>query len=63
MIVWNSFIVTNKFITQPAFPWPKSTMETPEQFVKFLRSSGFVIVDFEKISHVVLVIPLLALNK
>ena len=38
-------------------------METPEQFVKsFKRRSGTFIVNFEQISPIVLVIPLLTLK-
>ena len=40
-------------ITQPAFTYSKLTIETLEQFF---------IVNFEHISHLVLVFPLLILN-
>ena len=50
--------------SQPVFICSKSTMETPEQFVKsFKRRSGTFIVNFEQISPIVLVIPLLTLKK
>ena len=42
-------------LTQPAFTYSKSTMETPEQ--------GVFIVNFEVISHIALMFPLLTLNK
>ena len=47
-------------LTQPAFTCSKLTIETLEQGVK--RRSGVFIVNFEHISHLVLVFLLLTLN-
>ena len=38
-------------------------METPEQCVKYDQSPDVFIVNFEQISDIVLVFPLLTLNK
>ena len=46
--------------TQPAFTCSKLTIETLEQGVKY--KSGVFIVNFEHISHLVLVFLLLTLN-
>ena len=51
---------------QLAFTCSKSTMETPEQCVKSVQSSvrsGVFIVNFEQISHIVLVFPLPTLSR
>ena len=48
---------------QPAFTCSNLTIETLEQGVKYVqRRSGFFIVNFEHISHLVLVFLLLTLN-
>ena len=63
-------------VSQQAFTWSKSTIETPEQCVMYeicsklktterhhWRRSVVFIVNFEQISHIILVFPLLTLNK
>ena len=47
--------------TQPTFTCSKSPMETPEHWRWGCRSDIFI-VNFEKISHIVQVFPLLTLN-
>ena len=49
--------------TQLVFTCSKSTMKTPEQSVKSVQNSGLFIVNFEQILLIVLVFPLLTLNK
>ena len=41
--------------------WPKLAIEIPERH--HWNRSGVFIVNFEQISHIVVVIPLLTLNK
>ena len=48
---------------QPAITCPKLMIETLEQGVKYGRLSGVFIVNFEHISHLVLVFLLLTLSK
>ena len=51
------------FVSQPVFTCSKLTIETLEQGVKYhCRRSGVFIVNFEHISHLVLVFLLLTLN-
>ena len=45
--------------SQRVFAYPKSTMRKPEQW----RRSSVFIVDFEEVSHIVLVFPLLTVKK
>ena len=47
---------------QPIFTCLESTIETPEQSVKFVYCSLFI-VNFEEISHIALVFVLLTSNK
>ena len=62
---------SNKMLSQPAFTCSNSTMETPELQVKSVQKqqqryssfSGVFIVNFDQISHILLVFPLLTLNK
>ena len=50
--------------SQQAFNYSKSTMETREQYVKSVQSRSVVFtVNFEQISYIALVFPLLTLNK
>ena len=51
--------------SQQAFTCSKSTIWSPEQCVKYVqwRNSGIFIINFEHISHVFLMIPLLTLDK
>ena len=62
--------------TQPVFPCSKSRMETPEQLCEICSKlttktperrhslcSDLLCVDFKQILHIVLVFPLLTLNK
>ena len=54
------------YITQPAFTCLKLTTETLEEGVKYVQSwcrSGVFIINFEHISHLVLVFLLLNLSK
>ena len=53
----------NLAITQSAFTFSKLTIETLEQGVKYVQSSGVFIVNFEHISHLVLVLLLLTLSR
>ena len=66
-------------ISQPAFTCSQWTMEAPEQCFKYVhnkeltiktpkwrqwrRSAVFIIINFEQISNIVVVFPLLTLNK
>ena len=53
------------FLSQPAYTYSKLTIETPEQGVKYVQSwrrSSIFVVNFERISHLVLVFLFLTLN-
>ena len=56
-------------LPQLAFTCPKSANETAEQYVNFFSKltiktcSGVFNVNFEQISHIILVFPLFTLNK
>ena len=54
--------MTGKVTTQPAITCSKLAIETLEQGVKW-RRSGVLIVNFEHISHLVLMFILLTLSK
>ena len=47
---------------QPAFTCSKLTIETLEQDMKYVQSSGVFIVNFKDISHIALAFLLLTLN-
>ena len=48
---------------QLAFTWSKSNTRPMCEVFLTLRHSGVFIFNFEKISHIVLMFPLLTLNK
>ena len=51
------------YISQPEITFSKSKIETLEQGVKYVRRSGVFIVNFEYISHLVLVFLFLTLSR
>ena len=55
-------IFSEEQYTQPVFTCWKLTIETPEQGVKYVQSSQYRHFNFEHISRLVLVFPLLTLN-
>ena len=57
--------MVQNILTLPAMACSKLTIETLEQGVKYVhwRRSGVFIVNFEHISHLVLVFLLLTLNR
>ena len=56
-------LLQNRTINPPTFTCSKLTMETLEQGVKCVQSSGVFTANFEHILHLVLVFLLLTLNK
>ena len=61
-ILSKEFSKLSIYLTQPAIACSKLTIETLEQGVKYVQS-GVFIVNFEHISHLVLVFLLLTLSK